>query len=432
MGREVRYCTTEDGVRIAYCVEGEGPPIVVTPYFVESFSLDHLVPEFQEFLADLGAGHKIVRYDGRGVGLAQRTATDWSQDATVLDLAAVADAAGLDRFSIWASTAGGSRAIKFAVSHPERVQALLLYGAYPAIRMDGPGYSEGSIRAFAELAKGNWPLASQMFADMTGRKEFPEAAVKIADWYRQSSDGDCVHDIILGTLGFDVTPILAELQVRTLILHRVNDPSLPFAIARELASRIPDSRFVPLPGPGHIYYLGETAPVLNAVHAFLDEDPETRALPTEPAVKRLDSAFHAILFTDLVGHTEMMSRLGDERGRGVLREHEDITRNVLKQYGGTEVKTMGDGFMASFGLVTKAVECAVALQRAFAEREGEPLAVRPRPECGRADRGGWRLVRGDGHPRLPHRGEGGGRRDTGGGHGTRPLQREGVLVCGLR
>jgi adenylate cyclase len=80
--------------------------------------------------------------------------------------------------------------------------------------------------------------------------------------------------------------------------------------------------------------------------------------------------------TDLVGHTEMMSRLGDERGRAVLRDHENITRNVLKQHGGTEVKTMGDGFMASFGSVTKAVECAIALERAFAEREGEPLSVR--------------------------------------------------------
>src|SRR5437773_10044144 len=80
--------------------------------------------------------------------------------------------------------------------------------------------------------------------------------------------------------------------------------------------------------------------------------------------------------TDLVGHTEMMSRLGDERGRAVLREHERITRDVLKQHGGTEVKTMGDGFMASFGSVTKAVECAVALQRAFVERQGEPLSIR--------------------------------------------------------
>jgi class 3 adenylate cyclase len=103
-----------------------------------------------------------------------------------------------------------------------------------------------------------------------------------------------------------------------------------------------------------------------------------------------------VLFTDLVGHTEMMSRLGDAKGRDVLREHERITREVLKTHGGTEVKTMGDGFMASFGSVTKAVECAIALQRAFADRntnlpspthgrgtsaaggrgEGEPLSVR--------------------------------------------------------
>jgi class 3 adenylate cyclase len=94
--------------------------------------------------------------------------------------------------------------------------------------------------------------------------------------------------------------------------------------------------------------------------------------PPEPGRSRLVT----VLFTDLVSHSEMMSRLGDERGRTVLREHERITREVLKANGGTEVKTMGDGFMASFGSVTKAVECAIALQRAFAEREGEPLSVR--------------------------------------------------------
>ncbi len=110
--------------------------------------------------------------------------------------------------------------------------------------------------------------------------------------------------------------------------------------------------------------------------AFLDEDPETRALTARTPALASDSAFRTVLFTDLVGHTEMMSRLGDERGRDVLREHEAITRNFLKQHGGTEVKTMGDGFMASFSLVTKAVECGIALQRAFAEREGEPLSVR--------------------------------------------------------
>ena len=93
-------------------------------------------------------------------------------------------------------------------------------------------------------------------------------------------------------------------------------------------------------------------------------------------LKLSERAVRTVIFTDLVGHTEMMSRLGDERGRDVLREHERITREVLKAHGGTEVKTMGDGFMASFGSVTRAVACAVALQHAFTEREGEPLSVR--------------------------------------------------------
>ena len=117
--------------------------------------------------------------------------------------------------------------------------------------------------------------------------------------------------------------------------------------------------------------LGSETPTRIANEFLVQVEAPGRPRRLPPA-----SAFRTILFTDLVGHTEMMSRLGDERGRAVLREHERITRNVLKAHGGTEVKTMGDGFMASFGSVTRAVECAIALQRAFAEREGEPLSVR--------------------------------------------------------
>jgi class 3 adenylate cyclase len=110
--------------------------------------------------------------------------------------------------------------------------------------------------------------------------------------------------------------------------------------------------------------------VVSQINKFLG-NPELSA----PAPGR-SNTLATVLFTDLVGHSEMMSRLGDERGRDVLREHEAITREVLKVNGGTEVKTMGDGFMASFGSVTKAVECAIALQRAFVDHQGEPLSVR--------------------------------------------------------
>ena len=111
----------------------------------------------------------------------------------------------------------------------------------------------------------------------------------------------------------------------------------------------------------------------RAVGEFLGEDEGGTVASEAPQ----PGAFRAVLFTDLVGHTEMMARLGDKRGREVLREHERIVREALAEHSGTEVKTMGDGFMASFGSVTKAVECAIALQRAFAERESdEPLNVR--------------------------------------------------------
>jgi adenylate cyclase len=139
-------------------------------------------------------------------------------------------------------------------------------------------------------------------------------------------------------------------------------------MGREVAAAIPDARFVAVDGDVGIHQY-QYEQIITEIHGFLEEGwVEDRS--------NGPSAFRTVLFTDLVGHTAMMSRLGDERGRAVLREHERITRNVLKAHGGTEIKTMGDGFMASFNSVTKAVECAIALQRAFAEREGEPLNAR--------------------------------------------------------
>jgi class 3 adenylate cyclase len=169
---------------------------------------------------------------------------------------------------------------------------------------------------------------------------------------------------------FDATSLLSEVKSPTLVLHRRQVVALDIAIARGLAARIPDARLVVVEGTSMAPQVGDIGRMLHAIDEFLSEG-EKQASAARPA-----ATVRAVLFTDLVGHTEMMQSLGDAKGREVLREHERITRETLKAHGGTEVKTMGDGFMASFGSVTKAVECAVALQRAFADREGEPLQVR--------------------------------------------------------
>jgi class 3 adenylate cyclase len=129
------------------------------------------------------------------------------------------------------------------------------------------------------------------------------------------------------------------------------------AAATKVAAAIPGARLL------------TTEDLATAVAEFVREGEQA---PPSPAAPAEPMTFRTVLFTDLVGHTEMMSRLGDAQGRAVLREHERITRKVLKAHGGIEVKTMGDGFMASFGSVTKAVECAVALQKAFEAQNQEP------------------------------------------------------------
>jgi len=169
---------------------------------------------------------------------------------------------------------------------------------------------------------------------------------------------------------------LPQLKSPTLVLQRRQVAYPEVHIASGLASQIPGARFALFEGTALAPYLGDMEAVLTAIDEFLGEGQEAAVAPAEPAAR---GAFRTVLFTDIVGHTAIMRRLGDEKGRDVLREHERIVREALKSHGGTEVKTMGDGFLASFSSVTKAVECAIALQQAFAqhnETAEEPTNVR--------------------------------------------------------
>jgi len=167
---------------------------------------------------------------------------------------------------------------------------------------------------------------------------------------------------------------LASVRVPTLVIDRKQDSQR----AQAFASNIPNARLVFVTG-GSSLVLENAQPGIEAIREFIGDTvaPETQRASEASAERSL----RTVLFTDLVGHTQMMQRLGDERGRDVLREHERITREVLKAHDGTEIKTDGDSFMVSFGSVSKAVECAIALQRAFdAWNRGEAQGgLDPRP-----------------------------------------------------
>jgi class 3 adenylate cyclase len=174
---------------------------------------------------------------------------------------------------------------------------------------------------------------------------------------------------------YDARAAAAKVRTPTLIIHRklpqYNAGPSSAEMIREhrasitrLSAAIPGAESALFEGSS-LWYAGDEAITARSVD-FLRKVFVKQTVPVDDTPVAAPGGTRTVLFTDIVGHTEMMQRLGDTRGRDVLREHERITRETLKAHGGAEVKTMGDGFLASFGSVTAALDCAIALQRAFA------------------------------------------------------------------
>jgi class 3 adenylate cyclase len=157
----------------------------------------------------------------------------------------------------------------------------------------------------------------------------------------------------------------------------MEDTYIPIDAGRKMALGIPNAQFVPLTGTAQMLEV-EFDLLMDAIDDFLSEG-EQPAVAAEPSTP---GAFRTVLFTDVEGSTAMTQRLGDARAREVLREHERIVREALKAHGGSELKTMGDGFMASFSSATRALECSIAMQRAFAAWNASiPAHPEPPPEA---------------------------------------------------
>jgi class 3 adenylate cyclase/pimeloyl-ACP methyl ester carboxylesterase len=364
MEPRIQYAKTSDGVRIPYWTLGEGTPYMFTmPPPFSSIQHEWEMREFRALFERLAEDCQLIRYDGRGSGLSDRSVRDFSLEAQVRDMQAVTDALEIRRLIVGGVGDAGPAVIAFAAQNPELVAHLIVIGTTVRPQL----FKEGvALRAMIDK---DWNLFCETLARSSVGWSSGEAGEHMAAFFRECTTPDAAAAAWDAREEFNVTDLLPKVRARTLVVHPRQVRWLSLDQASELAAAIPNAE-------------------LKVVDAHVGWDVMTELLPTikefvgtsEASAKRPvgdgSGSIQTILFTDLVGHTEMMSRLGDAKGREVLREHERITRDVLKAHGGTEVKTMGDGFMASFGSVTKAVECAIELQRAFAEREGEPLSVR--------------------------------------------------------
>jgi class 3 adenylate cyclase len=234
------------------------------------------------------------------------------------------------------------------------------------------------LRTLIPLVRAEWGMGS---AAITSAFLGPEADAEDKQWLtnvqQKGANRQDAAGIMEAMLEIDVRPLLERVAAPTLVVHGTDDTISPFANARALAAGIPNATVLPYPG---MHFLADSPGEVAAkrqIIEFITGRPVLAAEQTPRAMSSIGGTFRTVLFTDLVGHTEMMARLGDERGREVLREHERITRDALRAHGGTEVKTDGDSFMVSFGSVTRAVECAIALQRAFATHSASSAGAEP-------------------------------------------------------
>ena len=365
----MQFATTGDGVRIAYGTAGSGPTLLRVP----SLPFSHSQREWESdsgFFGKLAEKWSVVQFDPRGTGLSERKIEDFSLETRLLDIEAVLDKLDVEAVPLHGIGWNGPLVVTYAVRHPERVSHLILDDSH-ARTQDFMNIPE--IRALNQLT-GQWDTFLEYLAFMLygyGREE----AAPIVEHMRACVSPEGAQLIFDSARGDDVSELLPMVTQPTLVVQHKGLTPQAEESGRELAALIPNARLVMIDGQA----ADDTGRIVHAIADLLGTEHEHKAPPTAAPAPSTASGVRTILFTDLVSHTEMMSRLGDEKGRRVLREHEEMTRRQLNEYGGDEVKSMGDGFMASFGSVSKAVECAIALQRAFArhnETGDEPLSVR--------------------------------------------------------
>ena len=368
MEPRIQYAKTKDGVSIAFAAHGEGRALVLMP----PWPFCHLeaewwVPTYRHWHERLAEKTRLVRFDTRGSGLSQRDVDDLSLDARVLDLEAVVDHLALDTLDLMGYGGAGHVAVTYAVRHPDRIAHLILYSSYARaseIR------NIPQLQGLLALLNSDWEMYTETMAHVFFGWSAGDPARKFAEFLRECATPEQVRGALAIAADSDISTLLPQVSTPTMVL-RAREGIFPGAeITRSLASAIPNASLTTIDGTW-LTSDDIVEAVVRTFHQFLGVGEA--AAPVEAG------EFRTVLFTDVEGSTALTDRLGDARAREVLREHERIVREALKAHGGSEVKTMGDGFMASFSSATKALECAIAMQRAFAEHNEtaeEPIMVR--------------------------------------------------------
>jgi pimeloyl-ACP methyl ester carboxylesterase/DNA-binding CsgD family transcriptional regulator len=282
---ETRFCTSPDGVGLAYAIEGQGPPVVKVGNWMTHLDYDRQSPVWRHWVRELSRGHVLIRYDERGCGLSDRQFEGSpTLDAHVGDLAAVVDAAGLESCSLLGLSGGGPTAIVYAARNPERVSRLVLCGTYARGRYRRSEDAAEQSRLVGDLIRVGWGGTVPAFRELFSSLFIPSAGEEQKRWYddmqQASSSGEMAARLWRERAEIDITDTARRITKPALVLHARHDRVIPYEEGRRLASLLPDAGFVTLESENHILQEGEPAweVFLSEVRAFLGDDERA---PTE-------------------------------------------------------------------------------------------------------------------------------------------------------
>jgi pimeloyl-ACP methyl ester carboxylesterase len=262
--QEVHFCTSSDGIRIAYAEVGKGIPLLRTGHWLTHLEYDWESPVWSSFLREIAAGRRLIRYDARGNGLSDWEVDEISLEAFVRDIESVVAATGLDKFDLLGVSQGAAISVTYAVRHPERVRHLVLYGGFArGRRMRGSQQEIANSDAIATLMRQGWGQENPAFRQMFTSLFIPGATAEQMEWFNDlqritTSPDNAVrlrHAVDL----IDVTDLLPRVQSPTLVLHCRHDAVQPFEEGRRLAAGIPGARFVTLEGRNHVILPGDAS-----------------------------------------------------------------------------------------------------------------------------------------------------------------------------
>jgi len=349
----IKYTRSGD-VYLAYRVFGDGPrDIVLVPGTISHVELLWEIPSYEHLLKRLTAFARVIIFDKRGQGLSDRVA-EQTLEERVGDVRAVMDAAGSESATIYGWSEGGPMCLMFAATYPARASALVLFGTFASMKNEPWMMTREALDRFLAQLVAHWGEGILLRLNAPSRRDDPVFLQWFARLERAAASPGSVRALMEANYEIDVRHLLSTIQAPTLILHRAGDKLVPVNMGRYLAEHIPGAKYVEIPGTDHMVLDQETQDIIaDEIEEFITGS--RRHL--EPV-----RVLATIMFTDIVSSTQRVAEVGDARWRELLGNFYALLRKELTAFRGQEVRTAGDGLLATFDGPARAIRCARSMR----------------------------------------------------------------------